>query len=235
MVIESSLTVDTVSEVDCVTLPHAAEIVVLPVRILLTNPVSSMEATVGLDELQSTDEVISSVELSLKVPMAVNCLTAPAGMDESSGAIASETSVAFVTVTDAVAEMVPEIAVTVVVPGPTATPSPFASIVRTSTTLEDHSAFSTCVLPSSKLPVAVNCCCVPGAIEALAGESVMDKRCAGTTVMVVVSVKLPTVAVMVVVPAARIVASPLPSMVAILIVDELHFTPLTRSWIDPSL
>ena len=63
---------------------------------------------------------------------------APAGMEELSGAIASETSMALVTMTEAVPEMVPEVTVTVVVPGPTATPSPLASTERTLSALEDH-------------------------------------------------------------------------------------------------
>lgn len=155
--------------------PQVAAIVVLPVMMLVTSPVLSIVATAGADELHSTDCVISWVELSLNVPVALNCFTAPAGIEELRGAIASETRMALVTVTEAVAETVPETTETVEVPGPTAIASPFWSIVKTLAALEDHNAdVNTWVLPSSKLPVAVNCCCVPGATDRLDGVSVID-------------------------------------------------------------
>ena len=72
-------------------------------------------------------------------------------------------------------------------------------------------------------------------MDIVAGEIVREVRCAGTTVIVVESVKAPTVAVMVVVPAARIAARPLLSMVATEVVEEVQVTPPTRSWTEPSL
>lgn len=62
-----------------------------------------------------------------------------------------------------------------------------------------------------------------------------EVRCAGTTVIVVESVKEPTVAVMVVAPAARMAARPLLSMLATEVVEEVQITPPTRSWTEPSL
>ena len=59
--------------------------------------------------------------------------------------------------------------------------------------------------------------------------------CAGMTVIVVESVKEPTVAVMVVAPAARMAARPLLSMVATEVVEEVQVTAPTRSWTEPSL
>ena len=50
-----------------------------------------------------------------------------------------------------------------------------------------------------------------------------------------VSLSAPAVAVMVVVPAAKVVANPEPVMVATDVEDELHVTPLTRSCVEPSL
>ena len=157
-------------------------------------------------------------------------------MKELDGAMSRETSVALLTVTEAVAAMVPEVAVTVDVPGARASPSPFASTVSTLVALEDHCTdVSTCVLPSSKLPVAVNCCSVPAAIEMAAGAIVMEVRSARTTVMVVESVKAPTVAVMVVEPAARMAARPVLSIVPTVVEEDAQVTPLTRSWTEPSL
>ena len=80
------------------------------------------------------------MELSLNVPVALNCFTAPAGMEELRGAIVSEMTVALVTVTEAVAETVPETTVTIEAPVPTARPKPLASTVRTLIALEDHCA-----------------------------------------------------------------------------------------------
>ena len=70
--------------------------------------------------------------------MALNCFTAPAGMEELDGAICRETRVALVTVTEAVAAMLPEVAVTVEVPGAAPRPRPLASMVTMLVALEDH-------------------------------------------------------------------------------------------------
>lgn len=230
IVIETSFTLDTVNAVELLTAPSIAVMVVVPVARLLTKPRFVIVATLGVEELHKTDCVTSCVELSLNVPVAANCFVALFGIEEFAGVIASEISVAVVTVTDVLADTVPDTTLTVDVPGPTATPSPFASIVRTLVALDDHSAeVSTWVLPSSKLPVAVNCCCVPPANVTFVGVNVIDCKCAGTTVITEVSVNVPTVAVMVVVPAARVVASPLPSTVATVAFEDVHATPVTRS------
>src|SRR5579863_10550143 len=210
--------------------------VVLPGATLLTRPALSMVATLTLEELHNTSSVRSCVELSLNVPVAVNCFVAPEGMLLFRGAMASETSVALVTVTDDVPDTAPAVAVTVLDPAATACPSPFASMVITLVTLEDHcTEVSTCVLPSSNTPVAVNACCVPGAMETVAGLTAMDSKCAATTVIVEESVNVPTVAVIVAVPAATVVANPFPSTLAMVGSEVLHVTPDTRSCIDPSL
>ena len=70
--------------------------------------------------------------------MAVNCLAAPGGMKELEGATSRETRIALLTVTEAVAEMMPEVAVTVEEPAATASPSPFESTVSTLVVLDDH-------------------------------------------------------------------------------------------------
>ena len=227
---ETSFTFETVRAVELLTEPSIAVIVVLPVETLVTSPRLVIVATAGVEELHSTDCVTSWVELSLKVPVALNCFVASSGIEEFAGATASDTSVAVETVTEVLADTVPEVTLTVEVPGPTAIPRPLASTVNTLTALDDHNAeVSTCVLPSSKLPDAVNCCCVPAAIVTLVGVRVIDCRCAATTVITEESVKVPTVAVMFVVPAARVVANPLPSMVATLVLDDVQVTPVTRS------
>ena len=67
------------------------------------------------------------------------------------------------------------------------------------------------------------------------GETLIEVRCAATTVKEVESVRDPTVAVTVVVPGASMEASPVLSMLATVGADEVHMTPLVRSAEDPSL
>lgn len=211
--------------------------VVTPVATLVTKPLALIFATAGFDDFHSTSWVMSCVVVSLKVPVAVNCLFASLGMVELAGVIASETKVALLTVTEAVPEIEPEVADTVDVPAIIAVPSPVELTVRTFCALEDHCTDrSTCVLPSSNVPVAVNCWSVPIASEVDSGETSIEVKCAATTVTVVESVRDPTVAVIVVVPEASMEASPVVlSMVATDGVDEVHSTPPVRSAEEPSL
>lgn len=91
------------------------------------------------------------------------------------------------------------------------------------------------MLPSSKLPTAVNCCCVPAAIVTVAGLTEIEVKCAATTVSVDVSDKAPNVAVIVVCPAPTVATSPAVLTVATEVEDELQVTPLLRSELEPSL
>ena len=59
MVIDTSLAVETVSTVAREIAPEVAVIVVLPVRKLVTAPALLMDAMLGLEELQTTDWVMS--------------------------------------------------------------------------------------------------------------------------------------------------------------------------------
>jgi hypothetical protein len=91
------------------------------------------------------------------------------------------------------------------------------------------------VLPSSKLPTALNCSVVPAATVCAAGLTEMEVRCAATTVNVEESVKDPRVAVMFAVPAATVVITPEELTVATEFADELQVTPFERSALLPSL
>lgn len=115
---------ETVSVVDPLTDPNTAVIVLLPVATLVARPWALMLATEGEDEVQRTDPVTSWVLESLKVPVAVNCSVVPTAMLGLAGVTASETSVAAVTVRDAVPLTEPDVAVIVVVPVPTPAASP---------------------------------------------------------------------------------------------------------------
>jgi hypothetical protein len=65
------------------------------------------------------------------VPVAMNCLVVPIAIVEAAGATEIVTSVAPVTVSDAVPLTAPELAVTVAVPVPTPVATPNESIVAT--------------------------------------------------------------------------------------------------------
>src|SRR5438309_5797494 len=65
-----------------------------------------------------------------------------------------------------------------------------------------------CVLPSVYVPVAINASVVPSAIVAFSGVTAIDTSAAGVTASVVVPFTAPEVAVIVVVPAALVRASP---------------------------
>ena len=144
--------------VEPLTDPNAALIVVLPVARLVASPVLLIMAAEGFEEVQRTDAEISCVLLSLKDPLAVNCLVVPTDMVELAGVTEIETRLAAVTVSAAVPVTDPEVALIVVVPVPRLAARPELSTIATEVDVEDQvTAVSSCVLPSSKLPTALNC------------------------------------------------------------------------------
>jgi hypothetical protein len=235
MLMPTRCAVVTVRPVEPLIVPKAAAMVVLPVATLVATPVLAIVAAAGLEELQTTDPEISCVLLSLKDPVAVNCLVVPVAIVEFAGVTVIDTRVALVTVRDAVPVTDPDAAVIVVVPVPKLVANPLASTEATALDEDDQlTDDNNCVLPSSKLPTALNCSVLPNAIERFAGLTEIEIRCAGTTVSTLLSLNDPTVAVIVVEPAATVVASPFPSTVATDVEDELQVTPLFRSELVPS-
>lgn len=85
-----------------------------------------------------------------------------------------------------------------------------------------------CVLPSLKVPVAVNACVVPAAIDGVGGFTCKDTKL-GTTLRLVEPVSAPKAAVMVAFPIATVVASPLPLTVATAGFEELQVAEVVRS------
>ena len=65
-----------------------------------------------------------------------------------------------------------------------------------------------CAVPSEKLPVAVNCCCVPTSMVGFAGVTTREVIVALVTVSVAVPTMFPEVALIVVVPAPTALARP---------------------------
>ena len=236
IVIPTRCAVETVSAVEPLMFPKAAEIVVLPVATLVTSPVLAMVAAAGFEEVHRTESEMSCVLLSLKVPVAVNCFVVPFGMLELVGVTAIDTRLAPVTVSEVLPLTDPLVTVIVVLPVPAPVASPLASTVATLPDPEDQVAdVRSCVLPSSKFPTALNCSVVPTAMDGFDGLSEMETRFAGTTVSTLSSLNEPTVAVTVVEPAATVATRPVPSTVATDGEEEFQVTPLLRSALVPSV
>jgi hypothetical protein len=148
-------------------------------------------------------------------------------------------SVAPLTVSGALPVTLPRVARMFAVPAETAVALPPPGvIVATEVLSEAHTTSDViiCVLESLKAPVALNGCFVPGAIVLLEGVTVIETTVALVTVRVVFVVVAPSVAVIIVVPAAMPFATPFPKpMVAMEGADEVQVTKLVRLRVPPSL
>jgi hypothetical protein len=132
-------------------------IVVVPAVKPVASPCELIVAWAGEDEVQTTTADTSCVVESLSVAVAVNCFVVSGAIVEFAGVIAIETRLAPVTVSEAVPLIEPEVAVIVAVPTPTPVANPLEVMVAEFDELLQVTFCSSCVLPSSKLPVAVNC------------------------------------------------------------------------------
>jgi hypothetical protein len=176
-VMDTKWAVDTVSVVEPLTEPDPALIVAVPVATLVARPWPLMVATAAEEDVQSTVPVMSCVLESLNVPVAENCFVVPTAMLELAGVTAIDTSVALVTVSEAVPLTDPDVAVIVAVPALMPAASPPELMLATELDDELHvTEVNSCVLPSSKLPIALNCCCVATAIEFAAGLTEIEVK-----------------------------------------------------------
>ena len=108
--------------------------------------------------------------------MAVNFSDVPLAMLGLAGVTAIDTSTAEVTVRTVVPEMLPDVALIVVVPAVAAVAFPPVAMVETDALDELHvtKAVMSLVLVSEKVPVAVNCWVVPAAMLGFAGVTAID-------------------------------------------------------------
>ena len=208
----------TVNEADAATEPELMPIDVVPAAIVVAKPCEPTEllmvATLAAVELQWPACVRSCVEPSVYAPVAVNCCGTPAGTLADGGLIAIETNCAAVTVSG-VEPVIdppvvdPEVALMLAAPTVTLTASPLFTVAADGLS-DNHvaEAVKSCVLPSVKVPVAVNCWVVPSAIESACGVTAIDTSAAVVTVTTVVPLTVPDVALMLVVPVAAAVAKP---------------------------
>jgi hypothetical protein len=147
---ETSVAGCTVSVVFPVTVPEVAEMVVVPVARVVARPPAAMVAVAVLDDAQVTEAVRFCVELSVYVPVAVNCCVRPFATLGLAGVTAMETSAADITVSVVLPVMLPEVAEMVVVPAATAVARPPAAMVAVAVLDEAHVAVAvrSCVVLS---------------------------------------------------------------------------------------
>jgi hypothetical protein len=127
--------------------------------------------------------------------------------------------------------------VIVEVPTPAPLASPDALIVAIEVVPELHVTVPVrfCVVPSLKVPVAVNCWVAPLVIDGFAGVTAIDCSVAAVTVRTVEPLIAPDVALIVEVPTPAPVARPAVVIVAIAVVPELHVTVPVKFCVEPSL
>jgi hypothetical protein len=108
----------TVRKLDPVTEPAFADTVVVPASMPSASPAEFTAATAGLEDVQVADCVMSWVDPSLYVAMAVNCSAAPEVIDTEEGVTAIEDTVAWPTVIVVEEERDAEVAVMAAIPCP---------------------------------------------------------------------------------------------------------------------
>jgi len=135
----------------------------VPAPTVDAKPAALIVATVVVADFHVTVAVMSAVEASLKVPVAVNCCVRPRAMDGLGGVTAIEVSEMTVSVTAGVEVTPPCAAVICVVPAATAVANPVVEIVAVAVEEEFQVtvAETSAVEPSLKVAVAVNCCVPP--------------------------------------------------------------------------
>ena len=85
------------------------------------------------------------------------------------------------------------------------------------------------------MPVAVNCCLLPAATEAVVGVTAIETNTAAVTVNVADPLIVPDAALIVAVPCATPVANPPLLTVATAVADELHVAVLVKFCCVPLL
>jgi hypothetical protein len=157
------------------------------------------------------------------------------------GFTAIDTSCAGVTLNSVEPATEPNVALIVAVPTATLLAIPLLLIVAEDCVSDAHvaAAVKSCVVLSVKVPMAVNCCVVPKAMEKLFGVTAMETSAAALTVSVVEPCTEPEIAVMVADPVAKLAANPcvplLLLIVATEVVSELHCTVAVTSCVLPSV
>jgi hypothetical protein len=211
----------------------------VPAATAVANPPEVIVATVVVCEVHIAMLVKFCVELSEKVPVAVNCSVAVIAIVGFAGVTAIDTSVGVVTVTVRAVEplIAPEAACILLVPAATAVANPPALIVTTVAVCEVQvtEPVKFCVELSENVPVAVNCSVLPFAIEGFAGVTPIETSVGEVTDSKVDPLTLPEVAMIVLDPAAFAVAIPPVVIVAAFVFWDCQLTEPVRFFVEPSL
>jgi hypothetical protein len=235
--IDCSVAAVTVSTVEPEIDDDVAVMVEVPTPAPVASPDALIVAVAVVPELHVTVPVKFCVEPSLKVPVAVNCWVLPLVIDGFAGVTAIDCNVAAVTVSNVEPLMDDDVAVIVEVPTPAPEASPAALIVAVAVVPELQVTLDVrfCVVPSLKVPVAVNCWVLPLVIDGFAGVTAIDCSVAAVTVSKVEPLMDDDVAVIVEVPTPAPLASPAALIVAVELVPELHVTVPVTFCVEPSL
>src|ERR1700690_2710682 len=246
-VIDDTVASVTVRFTVTLTVPSVAVITVVPgprpVRGCPTAmPVPApIVATVVSDDVQTACRVRLRVPPSLKVPVAVSCTVVPCAMVPFAGVIASDARFAAFTVKGALPLTVPSVAEMLEVPIFNPVASPLTVIDATPVADDFHvtTPVTSCTLPSEKVPAALYCCEMPSGMLAFTGETLIEVTTAEVTVSAVDPETVPEVAVMVLLPAASVFASPCVGRVVLIVAttvfDELQVVLPVRFCVVPSL
>jgi hypothetical protein len=240
MAIETRTATVTVRTVEPVIPPEVALMVAVPGRRLLARPVLLTVAVEGVSEAQVALEVRSCVSESVNVPVALNCWVVPNAIDGVAGVTAIDTSTAVVTARVVLPLIEPDVAVIVVVPTPALVAKPLLpGVLLIVATVADDELHCTVVviswvLPSVKVPVAVNCCAVPRGTLGVAGVTAIETRAAGVTFTLVEPVMNKRRAVTRLLPTATLVTNPWPFTVATVGRCVVQVTEVVRSCVLPS-
>jgi hypothetical protein len=235
--IDCNVAAVTVRVVEPLIAPDVAVIVEVPTPAPLASPEALIVAVVVAPDDHVTVLVRFCVVPSLNVPVAVNCCVAPLAIEGFAGVTAIDCSVAAVTVRVVEPLIAPDVALIVEVPTPAPLASPEALIVAVVVVPDDQVTVDVrfCVVPSLNVPVAVNCCVAPLAIDGFAGVTAIDCSVAAVTVSKVEPLIDDDVAVIVELPTPAPVARPAALIVAVAAVADDHVTVLVRFCVVPSL
>jgi hypothetical protein len=190
-------------------------------------------AMAGVPELQVTRLVRSWVLPSDMVPVAVSWAEVPTPTEGVVGETVSDDNV--FTVNAVEPEIPPTLAVMSVVPVPTALARPDELMLATAVDEELQLAarVTSRLLPSGKVPMALNCWVAPAIAEGLGGVTVIEVG--PWTVIAALADAMPgNAAVMVVVPGATAVATPLDATLAVCVSAALQVTRVETSLVVPS-
>jgi len=167
-------------------------------------------ATPTLLELQSTEwPVGESTLFAESCNVSVSCCTSPTIIVSASGVTLTFRTGTKDTVTLAVPDTLPLVAVIVTVPGSTAMTSPVLPTAATAELLELHATGAPeIVCPPASVTTAMSCCRCVTSSETLDGETITALGGADATVTDTVACAEPLVAVMVAVPGDKPVTNP---------------------------